>query len=63
MAGDILAHVSCGLIYFPFQQEGTFSINGEIEAFDIDTHLRLLERGNIIKILTGNGTGWHWLHN
>ena len=25
----------------------------EIEAFDVDTHLRLLERGNIIKILTG----------
>ena len=25
-----------------------------IEAFDVDTHFRLLERGNIIQILSGN---------
>ena len=52
----ILTYVGCGLIYFSFQQEGTFSINGQVEAFDVnvDTHLRLLERGNIIKILSAN---------
>ena len=46
------------LFYLSFQREGTFPINGEIEAFDVDTHLRLLERDNIIKILTGNNANY-----
>ena len=46
------------LFYFSFQQEGTFPINGEIEAFGVDTHLRLLEKGNIIKMLTGNNDNY-----
>ena len=40
------AYVAVALFYFSFQQEGPFPINWEIEAFDVDTHLRLLERGN-----------------
>ena len=54
----MLAYVSCGLppYLLSFQQEGTFSINGETEAFGVNTHLRSLERGSIIKILTGNNT-------
>ena len=38
------------LFYFFFEQEGTFHISGEIEVFDIDKHIRLIERGNICKV-------------
>ena len=44
--------------HFTFFNRKTHFISVEIEVFNVDTHLRLLERGKIMIILKGNNDNY-----